>query len=136
MSAFKQPNLTRLINILNEDKQTVFSDEQPEPVSVQEKREFAESLKSFSQLGESIYGRGNLEQITERINKIVGTATKLVSESGDVTEKIGGSRHMKYITEALKEFNKSAQEVMIHERRMSAAYEDIAEGLKKYYDVH
>ena len=67
---------------------------------------------------------------------MVNTATRLVSESGDVTEKIGGSRHMKYITEALKEFNKSAQEVMIHERRMSAAYEDIAEGLKKYYDIH
>jgi len=135
MSAFKQPNLTRLINILNEDKQTVFSDEQSQPVTTEEKREFAESLRSFSQLGESIYGRGNLEQITERLNKMVGTATKLVSEAGDVTEKIGGSRHMKYITEALKEFNKSAQEVMIHERRMSAAYEDIAEGLKKYYDV-
>jgi ribosomal protein S21 len=42
---------------------------------------------------------------------------------------------MKYINEAMKEFKKSAQEVVIHERRMSAAYEDIAEGLKKYYDI-
>jgi len=135
MSVFKQPNLTNILSLLNEDKQTVFN-EQPEPVSLEEKREFAESLKSFSQLGESIYGRGDLEKITERINRMVETATRLVSEAGDVTEKIGGSRHMKYITEALKEFNKSAQEVAIHERRMSAAYEDIAEGLKKYYEVH
>ena len=66
---------------------------------------------------------------------MVETATRLVSESGDITEKIGGSRNMKYINEAMKEFKKSAQEVAIHERRMAAAYEDIAEGLKKYYDI-
>jgi hypothetical protein len=124
-----------LRNLLNEDKTTVFSADQPQPVSADEKRAFMESLKQFSQLGESVYGRNNLEEITERLNHMVETATRLVSESGDITEKIGGSRHMKYINEAMKEFKKSAQEVVIHERRMSAAYEDIAEGLKKYYDI-
>ena len=124
-----------LRNLLNEDKTTVFSADQPQPVSADEKRTFMESLKQFSQLGESVYGRNNLEEITERLNHMVETATRLVSESGDVAEKIGGSRHMKYINEAMKEFKKSAQEVTIHERRMSAAYEDIAEGLKKYYDI-
>jgi hypothetical protein len=117
-----------------DSKKNVFQ-EQPEPLSVDEKRAFMESLKQFSQLGESVYGRNNLEEITERLNHMVETATRLVSESGDITEKIGGSRHMKYINEAMKEFKKSAQEVVIHERRMSAAYEDIAEGLKKYYDI-
>jgi len=124
-----------LRNLLNEDKTTVFSADQPQPVSADEKRAFMESLRQFSQLGESVYGRNNLEEITERLNHMVETATRLVSESGDITEKIGGSRHMKYINEAMKEFKKSAQEVAIHERRMSAAYEDIAEGLKKYYDI-
>lgn len=124
-----------LRDLLKEDKTTVFSADQPQPVSADEKRAFMESLRQFSQLGESVYGRNNLEEITERLNHMVETATRLVSESGDITEKIGGSRHMKYINEAMKEFKKSAQEVAIHERRMSAAYEDIAEGLKKYYDV-
>lgn len=124
-----------LRDLLKEDKTTVFSADQPQPVSADEKRAFMESLRQFSQLGESVYGRNNLEEITERLNHMVETATRLVSESGDITEKIGGSRHMKYINEAMKEFKKSAQEVAIHERRMSAAYEDIAEGLKKYYDI-
>jgi hypothetical protein len=127
--------LQLLKDLLKEEKTTVFSSDQPQPVSADEKRAFMESLKQFSQLGESVYGRNNLEEITERLNHMVETATRLVSESGDITEKIGGSRHMKYINEAMKEFKKSAQEVVIHERRMSAAYEDIAEGLKKYYDI-
>ena len=132
---FSQDNLNRIISILNEsEKKTVFND-QPLPVSIEEKREFMESLRTFSKLSESIYGKNDLESITDRLNKMVETATRLVSEAGDVTEKIGGSRHMKYINEALKEFKKSAQEVSIHQRRMAAAYEDIAEGLKKYYDV-
>jgi len=36
---------------------------------------------------------------------------------------------------ALKEFQKSANEVMIHERRMESAFEDIAEGIQKYFEV-
>jgi len=138
MSAFKQPNLTRLINILNEDnKQTVFSNEQQEPLSVQEKREFAESLKSFSRLGENVYSRPNLKEVVERITRVVETAKRMISESdGDVVDKVSESRHFKYVDSALTELQKSAQEVMIHERRMSAAYEDIAEALQKYYDVH
>jgi hypothetical protein len=44
-------------------------------------------------------------------------------------------RRSKLIKASLKELQKSANEVMIHERRMEAACEDIREGLSKYYDV-
>ena len=43
---------------------------------------------------------------------------------------------MKHVEGALKEFNKAANEVMINNRRMEAAFEDIAEGIQKYYEVH
>jgi hypothetical protein len=60
----------------------------------------------------------------------------MITESdGDVVDKVSESRHLKYVESALSELQKSANEVMIQERRMSAAYEDIAEGLRKYYDV-
>ena len=39
------------------------------------------------------------------------------------------------MNEALKELKKSCNEIVIHERRASIAYEDIAEGLKKYYEI-
>ena len=117
-----------------ETKKTVFSD-QPEPLTTEDKRAFAESLKSFSQLGESVYGNRNLEEITERISKMVETASRMVTEKEDVVDSVSASRHMKHMESALKDLQKSATEVMIHERRMAASYEDIAEGLKKYYDV-
>jgi pyridoxal biosynthesis lyase PdxS len=117
-----------------ETKKTVFSD-QPAPLTTEDKRAFAESLKSFSQIGESVYGNRNLEEITERLSKMVETASRMVTEKEDVVDSVSASRHMKHVSAALNEFKKSAAEMMIHERRLAAAYEDIAEGLSKYYKV-
>ena len=136
MAVFKQNNLNRIISLLNEsDKQTVFN-EQPAPLTLEDKKRFAESLNTYSQLGEVMYGKKNLQEAVERITSMVETATRMISESDeDVVEKVAAQRHMKSLNEALKEMQKCANEVMIYERRMSAAYEDIAEGLKKYYDL-
>ena len=94
---FESKNLNAIHDILNEnvnDKQTVYS-EGPTPLTTEQKREFHEAVKTFSQMGESVYG----------------------------------------ITEALKQFQKSANEVLIHERRMEAAFEDIAHGVGNYFEV-
>lgn len=117
-------------------KQTVFS-EKDAPLTVEDKREFANSLRTFSELSEIVMSRGErLQETVKRVTKMVETATKLIGESDDdVVEKVAAGRHMKLIDEALKAFQKASNEVMIHERRMEAAYQDIAEGLKKYYDV-
>lgn len=137
MSIFKSHNLNRIISLLNEEekKRTVFG-EQPQPVSEDEKRSFAESIRSYSQLGEVMYGRKNLKEAVDRIANMVETAKRMISEAdGDVVDKVAESRHIKYVEGALNDLQKSANEVMIHERRMAAAYEDIAQGLQKYYDV-
>ena len=133
---FSNKNLNKIISLLNEsDKQTVFSD-QPEPLSIDDKRYFAESLKQYSALGEVMYGKANLKEAVEQIVKMVETATRMVSESeDDMVDKIAANRHLKYLESSCKDLQKSANEVMIHEKRMAAAYEDIAEGLRKYYDV-
>jgi len=134
------PNLRRLLEIMigeNDEKRTVFSKEDPLPLTQEEKRMFAESLRSYSQLGEVMYGRKNLKESVDRITNMVETAKRMISEKGgDVVDKVSESRHMKYVESALTELQKSANEVMIQERRMAAAYEDIAEGLQKYYEVH
>ena len=119
-----------------EPKQTVFS-EKDAPLTVEDKREFANALQSFSTLSETVMARGErLQEAVKRITKMCETATRLVNESGDdMVDKVAAGRHMKLIDEALKAFQKSANEVMIQERRMEAAYQDITDGLKKYYDV-
>ena len=123
-------------DLLREEKQTVFS-EQPTPLTTEDKMAFREALKTFSQMGESVYGDGKLKEIVENISKVVETANRLVTEeSDDLIDSVSASRQFKSINAALNEFTKSANEVMIHERRMSAAFEDIAEGIQKYYEVH
>jgi len=133
---FENRNLKALRDLLSEDatKQTVFS-EGPTPLTTEQKRQFAEAVKTFSQMGESVYSTGKLKEIVERISNIVETATQLVTEKEDMVDSVSASRQMKHVGSALKEFQKSANEVMIHERRMEAAFEDIAEGIQKYFSV-
>ena len=119
----------------DEKKQTVF--EQPAPLSIDEKRAFAEGLNRFSEIAEAMRARGaQLKEAVDRMTSMVETAGRMISESDDdVVEKVAAKRHLDYVNKALVEMQKSAGEVMIHERRMEAACEDIREGLRKYYDV-
>ena len=123
-------------DLVREQKEIGFS-EQKAPLTTEEKMAFREALKGFSQMGESVYGTGKLQQVVENLTKVVETANRLVTEeSDDLVDNVNSSRHFKVINEALKQFSKSANEVMIHERRLSAAFEDIAQGIQKYYEVH
>jgi len=123
-------------DLLRESKPNVYS-EQPTPLTVEDKMAFREALKTFSQMGESVYGTGKLKHVVENLTRVVETANRLVTEEADdLVDGVSASRQFKGINGALNEFTKSANEVMIHERRMSAAFEDIAEGIQKYYEVH
>jgi phage shock protein A len=133
---FKSNNLNRIVSLLNEsEKQTVFSKEQ-EPLTREDKHKFAESIASFSQMANSVSGQRNLEEIVERISHMVETASRLVTESDDdMLDKVAESRRLKMVEAALNDLKKSANEVIIHERRCAAAIDDIGEGLKKYYNM-
>lgn len=121
---------------MNLNKETVFSQKEA-PLSIEEKKALAENLNSFSAMAETLRARGQrLEEAVSKITKMVETANRMIQESDDdMVEKVAAGRHMKMVEMALKEMQKSASEVMIHERRMEAACEDIREGLSKYYDV-
>ena len=137
MMKFEAKNLNAIRDLLYEQnikKETVFGDE-PTPLTTEQKRQFVEACKTFSHMGESVYGSGKLTEIVERISSIVETASQLVTEEGEMVDSISANRQLKGTKVALKDFQKSANEVMIHERRMEAAFEDIAEGIQKYFDV-
>ena len=77
-----------------------------------------------------------LKEAVNKISKMVETAGRMITESDDdMVEKVSAKRHLEYVNKAMAEMQKSANEVMINERRMEAACEDIREGLSKYYDV-
>jgi histone H3/H4 len=129
-------NLNAIKSVLNEsEKRTVFSEE-PAPLTMEDKQQFADSLSRFSEMANVIAGYKQLEEVVNRISHMVETASRLVQEAdSDMLDKVAESRRMKMIDAALKDLKKSANEIMIHERRVTAAIDDIGEGLKKYYDV-
>ena len=126
-------NLKTIKSFLNEtEKRTVFGNESV-PLTMDDKKQFAETLRSFSSMAESVSGTRNLDEIVERISRMVETASRMISESDDdMLDKVAEGRRLKMIESALKDFRKSANEIMIHERRCQAAMDDIGEGLKKY----
>ena len=130
--------LQAIVDILNEqsstEKQTVFS-EGPAEVSIDEKRKLVDSLKQFSTMGTEIYGESNLAELTANLNTIVDIASRLVTEYGDVTDKVTASRHMKLIQDALKVFKQDAEAVTSASTRMRESFDDIKFALSKYFEV-
>ena len=130
--------LQAIVDILNEqsstEKQTVFS-EGPAEVSIDEKRKLVNSLKQFSVMGTTIYGENNLAELTSNLNTIVDIASRLVTEYGDVTDKVTASRHMKLIQDALKVFKQDAEAVTSASTRMRESFDDIKFALSKYFEV-
>ena len=130
--------LQAIVDILNEqsitEKQTVFS-EGPAEVSIDEKRKLVNSLKQFSVMGTTIYGENNLAELTANLNTIVDIASRLVTEYGDVTDKVTASRHMKLIQDALKVFKQDAEAVTSASTRMRESFDDIKFALSKYFEV-
>jgi hypothetical protein len=71
-------------------------DDNPTPMSKQEKQTFLENIKNFSALGGDIYGKSNLEEITERVKNIVDQGERIMTESGNWFED--ARKHKKSFT--------------------------------------
>ena len=108
---------------------------EPTQISDQQKREFIESVKEYSQFGESVYGKGDLKELCERVKYMVEMAQQVTLSEGDWFDGITINRHMKGLNESYKVFEKTAQEISQLQERLSAAYEDIGSGLGKYFDI-
>lgn len=123
----KTKSMTKLLEAFN-DKEVKFSKE--------EKRAFIENIRNFSRYGEAIYRSGKLAEIAEEIGQTIKVAQQMnLQETDGWFDNVTVSRHNKRLEEAYKTFLNSAKEVSQLQQRMESAYEDIAEVLKKYYDV-
>ena len=111
-------------------------DEQPQPLSKEEKSAFIQQVQNFSSMSDSVYGKGDLEQLTQRVHDIIEKAEKIATEKGDWFDSVTVKRHMKNLNDSYKVFEATAKEMKMLQQRLSAAYEDIAQGLSKYFDVN
>ena len=51
--------------------------DQPKPLSREEKQQFVQEIANFSAMGESVYGKGDLEEIAQRVKNIVERADRI-----------------------------------------------------------
>jgi hypothetical protein len=109
--------------------------EEKKPVSIDDKRNFVQELKNFSAMGESVYGKGNLQELCERVKNIVDKAQAIALEEGDWFNEVAHKRHFKRLEEDYKLFEETAREISQLQERLSMAYENIGSGLNRYYEV-
>jgi hypothetical protein len=121
-------NLKYILEMITED--------QPQPLSKEEKQAFLDQVKRFSEMGDSVYGRGDLQNLTERVKDMINKAEQITTEAGDWFDNVTVKRHMKNLNDSYRVFEATAKEMSQLQQRLSAAYEDIAQGLNKYFDVN
>ena len=128
--------LEALRNLLYEQdvkKETVFS-EGPAPLSEEEKQQFSEAISRYEETVNAMVTKRNLEEMVMGVSKMVETAERMIGESqNEMLEKVAENRRMKMVTAAVNDLKKAATEVVINERKMEAALNDIGEGLGKYF---
>ena len=128
--------LEALRNLLYEQdvkKETVFS-EGPAPLSEEEKQQFSEAISRYEETVNAMITKRNLEEMVMGVSKMVETAERMIGESqNEMLDKVAENRRLKMVTAAVNDLKKAATEVVINERKMEAALNDIGEGLGKYF---
>lgn len=123
----RTPNLKFILETILED--------QPKPMSKDEKRAFVQEIANFSALGESVYGKGNLEEIVERVKNIVERADRIMTESDDWMTNVAHKKGNKRMHEDYRDFEDAARSLKEAQDRMAMAYENIGQHLNRYFDV-
>ena len=124
----RTPNLKFILETILEDK--------PQPMSREEKRAFVQEVANFTALGESVYGKGDLEQMVERVKRIVENADRIMTESDDWMSNVAHKKNNKRMHEDYRDFEQAARELKESQDRMAMCYENIGQHLSRYFDVN
>ena len=121
-------------HILNE-KYLGENEERPK-MRTDEKKSFLEAVANYHRLGEMIYAKRGLKEVTKTVQTIVEKAEALtMQESEHWFDNVTVSRHMKQLKEAYKVFEKTSGEMSGLQQRLEAAYDDMGSILGRYYNV-
>ncbi len=123
----RTPNLKFILETMMQD--------QPTPMTREEKQQFVQEIANFSAMGDSVYGKGNLEEIVERVKTIVERADKIMTESDDWMANVAHKKGNKRMHEDYKDFEQAARDLKEAQDRMAMAYENIGQHLNRYFNV-
>jgi len=120
-------------HILNEK---YLGEEDDKKMTKEERKSFLEAVSNFHKLGEMIYSKGGLQEVSTTLQSVVEQAEKLtLSESEHWFDNVTVSRHMKQMNEAYKVFEKTSKEMTSLQQRLESAYEDMGTVLNRYYKI-
>lgn len=123
-----------LRHILNEK---YLGEEDTPKMDKNERSQFLEAVSNYQRLGEMIYRKNTLREVSQTLGKIAKQAEQLtISESEHWFDNVTVSRHMKQMNEAYKVFEKTANEMSGLQQRLESAYEDMGTILNRYYKVN
>ena len=116
--------------------ETILEDDQPKTVAPEVKEQFLRDIANFSELGDSIYGRTDLEQTVKRVKHIVDRANDIMVEKDNENKIVGMKKVNKRLLEDYRDFEQAARELKIAQDHMTLCYENIGQHLSKYFDVN
>jgi len=120
-------------HILNEK---YLGEEEDKKMTKEERKSFLEAVSNFHKLGEMIYSKGGLQEVSTTLKSVVEQAEKMtISETEHWFDNVTTSRHMKQMNEAMKVFEKTAGEMSGLQQRLESAYEDMGTVLNRYYKI-
>ena len=123
----RTPNLKFILESMMQD--------QPTPMTREEKQQFVQEIANFSAMSEGVYGKGDLEEIVSRVKNIVERADRIMTESDDWMANVAHKKGNKRMHEDYKDFEQAAQDLKEAQDRMAIAYENIGQHLNRYFDV-
>ena len=107
-----------------------------EKMTKEQKKSFLEAVSNFHKLGEMVYSKSGLQEVTTTLKSVVEQAEKMtIEESEHWFDNVTVSRHMKQMNEAMKVFEKTAGEMNGLQQRLESAYEDMGTVLNRYYKI-
>ena len=93
-------------------------------------------ISQFNKIGEAIFGKSNITEISEKLSWIAGQAkSHTLQETENWFDKITVNRNMKELTGLSKQFSKISSESKSLQQRMGALYEDMGNILGRYYTI-
>ena len=116
--------------------ETILEADTPTPMTREEKQNFMQEIANFSALGESVYGKGDLERTCERVKNIVERADRIMTESDDWLQNVAHKKGNKRMHEDYRDFQDAATTLKEAQDRMAMAYENIGQHLNRYFDVN
>ena len=116
--------------------ETILEDDQPKTVAPEVKQQFLRDIANFSELGDSIYGRTDLEQTVKRVKHIVDRANDIMVEKDNENKIVGFKKVNKRLLEDYRDFEQAARELKTAQDHMTMCYENIGQHLSRYFDVN